>query len=113
MRGDIVTLSPETYRLRGFTCVRVLSFETDPRSGECTLTLTLVSDEARPADEIEATFFDVANLSLRDFGGGITQLLQLAIEDISHLGLDRTGYRVTELERDSISFTFRRLEIKP
>lgn len=108
-----MTFSPETYRLRGFTCVRVMSFETDPRSGECTLTLTLMTDEARPADEIEATFFDVANLSLRDFGGGITQLLQLAIEDISQLGLDRTGYRVSELERDSISFTCRLVAIKP
>lgn len=89
-----------------------MTFESDPRSGECTLTLVLATDGSGDVRQLEAVFVDVAGLAVQDFGGGLTQLLQLAIEDISDLGLDRTRYRVSELERGMIAFTCRRITIE-
>ena len=53
---------------------------------------------------IRVQFCGVSNLSLREFGGGMTQVPDLNIEDIHERQWSNVVYRVTESERESISF---------
>jgi len=41
----------------------------------------------------------VSNLKLQEFGGGLTQLLYLTIEDIQEFQLDRINFRIKDVER--------------
>jgi len=88
--------------LRGFTNLVRLCFSVEPNSGVCNLTLDLIKDGSE--ENIRAEFLGVANLHVEEFGGGVTQLLHLVIEDISDRQLDRINYQVREVERDVLSF---------
>ena len=90
--------------LRGFTILLSLEFVTEIESGVCTLSLLLAESEERGARTIRAEFDGVANLYLRNIGGGLSQLLLILIKDISDRQLDRIQYEVKEMERDSLSF---------
>jgi hypothetical protein len=94
-------------RWRGFTTVLRLKFSVDLPSGSCTLTVELMRGDIGKGEVLVVEFLDVAALSLKDFGGGLTQLLLLHVDDISHKQLDRRNYEVRELERDSLSFVCR------
>lgn len=94
-------------KLRGFTTVLRLEFSVELPSGSCTLTLELTQSAVGKGDVLVVEFLDVAALSLRDFGGGLTQLLLLQVTDISDKQLDRRNYEMRELERDAISFVCR------
>jgi hypothetical protein len=98
--------------LRGYTVVLALTFTADTASGICNLNVQLARDEAPRSDAIEAEFIDVGQLSLREFGGGLTQLLYMRVYDISERGLDRAKLQVEELERDSIKFECRSAIVK-
>ena len=89
---------------RGFTTVLRLEFSVDLPSGSCTLTLELARSDMGKGEVLVVEFLDVAALSLKDFGGGLTQLLLLHVDDITYKQLDRRNYEVRELERDSLSF---------
>ena len=92
---------------RGFTTVLRLEFSVDLPSGSCTLTLELMRGDIGKGEVLVVEFLDVAAFSLKDFGGGFTQLLLLHVDDISHKQLDRRNYEVRELERESLSFVCR------
>jgi len=94
-------------KLRGFTTVLRLEFSVELPSGSCTLTLELTHSDVGGGDVLVVEFLDVASFSLKDFGGGLTQLLLLQVNDISYKQLDRTNYEIRELERDAISFVCR------
>lgn len=68
------------------------------------LTLVLTKGSGSQSATITAHFRDVARLDLQQFGGGLTQLLYLAVEDVSVQQWDRVRYRVFDAERDMISF---------
>jgi hypothetical protein len=92
---------------RGFTTVLRLEFSVELPSGSCTLTLELMRGDIGKGEVLVVEFLDVAALSLKDFGGGLTQLLLLRVDDIMYKQLDRRNYEVRELERDSLSFVCR------
>jgi hypothetical protein len=92
---------------RGFTTVLRLEFSVDLPSGSCTLTLELMRGDIGKGEVLVVEFLDVASLSVKDFGGGMTQLLLLRVDDIMYKQLDRRNYEVRELERDSLSFVCR------
>jgi hypothetical protein len=72
-----------TYQLTGYTSLRRLEFGQvgEPGVYELVLVLARGSDSQSPA--ISARFRNVSNLAVQDFGGGLTQLLYLAVEDMS------------------------------
>lgn len=49
-------------------------------------------------------FRGVANLTMRNLGGGISQFCGLETEDIRSRQLDRIHYRVFDFEHDAIEF---------
>jgi hypothetical protein len=101
-----------TAALRGYTLLLSLEFSVELDTGNCTLIPNLVDGEAQDAKSISAEFSGVSNLQIRDFGGGITQLLLLVVEDIRYRQLDRLNYQIRELERDAMSFMCRTVIIK-
>jgi len=101
-----------TEALRGFTLLLSLEFSVELDSGNCALIMNLTDGEAKGAKSISAEFSGVSNLRIEDFGGGMTQLLLLVVEDIRDKQLDRLNYQIRELERNSISFMCRTAIIK-
>ena len=97
--------------MRGFTVLVCLNFSVELESGKCHLILDLAESEIIGAKSIRAEFSGVSNLCLKNLGGGINQLLCLAIEDIRDRQLDRISYQVQELEEDSLSFYCQSLSI--
>lgn len=93
--------------LRGYTIVMLLQFVTDVTSGVCKLNIQLAKDDALGSEAIELEFDDVGQLSIREFGGGVTQVLCVRVVDVSDLGLERVKLRVEEMERDAIRFECR------
>src|SRR5258706_15909865 len=65
----------------------------------------------RPARRAARQDSGVTNLSLQDFGGGLTQLMSLRVEDVSGRQWDRIAYSVTELKHESIAFLCRDVSI--
>jgi hypothetical protein len=94
-------------QLRGHTIVLKLLFETRPDDGSCTLVLDLADEQTRGSSVVRVQFSGVSDLSIREFGGGITQLLNLNIDDVRDRQWSNVAYRVTELEREAISFLCR------
>jgi hypothetical protein len=63
----------------GLTVVVSLAFETDMQTGSCSLVLNLASDRALGAEAVSIRFDGVVGRRLKDFGGGLTQLLRYTI----------------------------------
>jgi hypothetical protein len=95
------------------TLVRRFHFSTDLRSGECTLELELAESEQPDSRAAVLIFSGVSQLSLTDFGGGVTQLLCLRATDIRDKQLDRLNLSVSDVERNSISFLCQSAQVSP
>jgi hypothetical protein len=89
---------------RGMTIVVRLAFETDMTTGNCTLVLDLADGETAGSKAVSIRFDGVVGLTLKHFGGGLTQVLSLEVRDISDRQWDRQAYEVADQERDGISF---------
>jgi len=95
----------------GYSIVLQFNFGSDPRTGVCDLLIRLAQHEAPGSRTISILFEGVAGLSVKDFGGGLTQLLCLAVEDIRDQQLDRINYVVTDKERDALKLSCRAFRI--
>ncbi len=80
-------------QLSGCWTVHSLYFESRP---DLYYDLSLVLEKS--GDRVRVIFRDVSNLRIDDFGGGLTQLRGLKIDDISARQWDRARYSITELE---------------
>jgi hypothetical protein len=89
---------------RGHTVVLGMQFKVDPLTWDCDLILDLADGDKQGAGIVRVEFRGVSGLSLKKFGGGLTQVLYLVAEDIRDRQLDQLMYQIRELERDSISF---------
>jgi hypothetical protein len=98
--------------LKGFTVVLNLQFSVEVQTGECQLTLNLARSERHGDESVEVDFMGVTNLSIKEFGGGITQLLLLSVEDVRDKQWDNIYYYVSEVENESISFFYREASVK-
>ena len=98
-------------QLRGFTIVTDVRLTFDCSTWASDLTVTLAADERPGADVVMLLCRGVSELTLRDFGGGLTQLLYLAIDDVRNEQLDRVRFRVREVERSNFSLACRDLSV--
>jgi hypothetical protein len=87
----------------GLTIVRSLSFVLTPEL-TCDLSIDLAETELAGARAVAILFEGVFQLRLSDLGGGVSQILDLAVEDVSSWQWDRLKYRV---DGDKISFLCR------
>jgi len=98
-----------TDQLVGYTTVSRLEFVFDPVRSVCDLSLRLENPSNGKA--VALTLNEVANLKLKEFGGGLTQLLYLVVEDVRESQLDRINFRMRDVERETFECHYRRLEI--
>jgi hypothetical protein len=96
---------------RGVTLVISVHLKYEIERGSYDLALTLAENVTPPSGRVDVLFKDVGELELRSFGGGLSQFLHLSVADETDRGLDRINYRISELERDAISFTCSDIEI--
>src|SRR5258708_3579158 len=89
---------------RGYSIVLGMAFKVDPQTWDCDLDLELADGKKQGAHVVRVMFRGVSCLTLKGFGGGLTQLLYLTAENIKDRQLDQIAYQISELERDSISF---------
>ena len=98
-------------QLRGHTVVVELRFFADLEAGTSFLSVDLAEDESATASVVCVEFEGVLGLTLKEFGGGITQLLDLRIEDVSGAQWDRIAYSVTDIEKDRLRLLCRDIRI--
>lgn len=107
---DKITVDEIIAKLRRHTFVTRMEFQVDRATWRADLALDLASGEEHRASLISVVFKDVSNLSISNFGGGLTQLLLLDVEDVSTRQLDRVHLQVRELEREMLSLDCRAIE---
>lgn len=87
--------------LKGYTNVLSLSIShSDPALG---YRLSLVAANSNH-ESIVLECDEVSNLTIRDFGGGLTQFLCLRASDVRKMQHDRVAIHFADLEEDAISF---------
>lgn len=97
--------------LRGFTNLVFLEFHVEQTTGDCTLTLALGPRDATSNLRLRVEFFGVSCMTLKNLGGGLTQLLLLTVNDIRDRQLDRLNYEVSELEKATLFCLCREIAI--
>ena len=83
-------------------CVILIKIDFD--NDKYNLLLKLAKSERGNAS-CSIIFYDVSNLKIKDFGGGLTQFMHAKIQK-TESGYDRAKYIFEELEYESISFSF-------
>lgn len=86
--------------------VSLLNFDTHLSTGVCNLVLCLV-DDVSPSSRLVLEVHEVADVTLKCFGGGITQVVGLHIRDVSDEQRDRVNYAIEDLEDSRLSFVCR------
>jgi hypothetical protein len=95
----------------GYTIIPACELIVHRPSWTMDLRLRLESTATSGAHEVETLFEEVSGLSLRQFGGGLTQLLALKVEEVSGDQLERVKYRVGELEREALLLSCRGIRV--
>lgn len=97
--------------LCGVSVIRRLQFESEQRTGLCTLQLELVDDPTHPTQRRLLRAEGVTNWSVAELGGGVTQLCDLHASDVSHLQHDRVRYLLEERERGALRLSCAHLSV--
>jgi len=98
-------------QIQGLTVLLDLRLQASGRATSYNLYLALGGSEVSGADAVLIEFLEVGQLCVADLGGGLTQLLGLHVEDVRDNQWDRVSFQVTELERESISFTCKDIRV--
>lgn len=99
-----------TGSMNRFNCVLGFQLDIEPGSLKYNLILTLGETEEESTKKLIVYFYDIDELFLSGFGGGLTQFMHLKIvKDQS--GHDRKNYRLSELEYENIHFAFTDFDI--
>lgn len=86
-------------------CVHRISVQLSGEGGGYDLLLSISASELVGGDTVRVLFTDVSQLSICDFGGGLTQLMHMSVRKLDS-GLDRLRYKFSDLEDDKVSFFF-------
>ncbi len=95
--------SKNSKRLHGFTDVLKFDLNFSEKTYVCDLTLVLKHNNHSLNNVIYVIFIDVSCMNIKDFGGGLTQLLFLDVK-YDNSFIDRKKYRVVDLENNQIEF---------
>ncbi|WP_119303170.1 hypothetical protein [Dongia deserti] len=86
-------------------------FAADVESTRYDLDIVLLTDKSTMQYRVSIRFENVIGLKVKDFGGGLTQVMGLYIQDISEKGWDRQNWEIGDFEHSVISFRCRDLYI--
>jgi hypothetical protein len=105
-RGSTVISLPELNELLiAHNCLHAISIELDVDGMAYDLSLSISASEKIGADVVRIKFIDVSQVTSRDFGGGLTQLMHMKVSKLDS-GFDRMRYQLNDLEDRKLSFYF-------
>ena len=110
MTSTPLTASAANELLAGFTTVEAMSFASLAPDNQCDLTFALRRDSVDEGPLLSLRFHGVALLHLSDFGGGLTQVMCLRVEDVRERQWEYLNYSVSDLEDDRVRFLCRSIE---
>jgi hypothetical protein len=110
MNSTHLTASSVNELLAGFTTVESMSFASLAPDNQCDLTFTLRRDKVDEGSLLSLRFHGVALLQLSDFGGGLTQVMCLRVEDVRDRQWENLSYSVSDLEDDRVRLFCRSIE---
>ncbi len=110
MKSTHLTASSVNELLAGFTTVESMSFTSLAPDNQCDLTFALRRDSGDEGSLLSLRFHGVALLHLSDFGGGLTQVMCLRVEDVRERQWENLNYSVSDLEDDRVRFLCRSIE---
>lgn len=110
MTSTHLTASAANELLAGFTTVESMSFASLAPDNQCDLTFALRRDSVDEGPLLSLRFHGVALLNLSDFGGGLTQVMCLRVEDIRGRQWEYLNYSVSDLEDNRVRFLCRSIE---
>ena len=87
-----------------------MSFASLAPDNQCALTLALRHGSVGEGPLLSLKFHGVARLHLSDFGGGLTQVMCLRVEDVRERQWECLNYSVADLEDDRVRFLCRSIE---
>lgn len=67
------------------------------------LSLKLTEDEFFDGEYLQVVFYDVSDLSISDFGGGLNQFMDLTVEKDLR-GLEKVNYTIFPVENENVAF---------
>ena len=81
--------------------------EIDPADYSYSLVLDMADGPSKGARAVSIKFDGVANLNLREIGGGLSQIMGLEVESIKERQWESLNFRVTDFEHGKIEFLCR------
>lgn len=106
----MITLENLNESLVTYSCVKKVSINLEFPACKYNLILIMQESDNEFSNEFKLVFYDVSNLELKNFGGGLTQFMHLRIIKDEN-GLSRIKYHLQELEEDKIYFSFFKYEV--
>lgn len=86
-------------------CLHSINVQLNDEGVAYDLSLSISKSEDVWGAAVRVRFFDVSQFAIRDFGGGLTQLMHMNVEKLDS-GLDRMRYKFSDLEGELFSFYF-------
>jgi hypothetical protein len=105
-----MNLSEVNEKLIEHNCVHGFSIDIEPEALKYNLIMSLGKSEESTCKKLNIYFYDVSQLNLIDFGGGLTQFMHLKI-DKDASGMDRAYFQISENEHHNVSFHFSSFDI--
>lgn len=110
MKSTHLTATSANELLAGLTVVGSITFTSLAPDNQCELTLTMRRDEVSEGGLLTLRFHGVAVLNISDFGGGLTQVMHLHVEDVGARQWERINYSISDLENNRLAFLCRSIE---
>lgn len=86
-------------------CLHAISIQLNVDGMAYDLSLSISASDKVGADVVNVKFIDISQFMLRDFGGGLTQLMHMNVNRLDS-GFDRMRYQLSDLEDKKLSFYF-------
>jgi hypothetical protein len=110
MKSTLLTALAVNELLAGFTTVEAMSFASLSPENQCDLTFALRRDSVDEGPLLSLRFHGVALLHVSGFGGELTQVMCLRVEDVREGQWEHLHYSVSDLEDDRVRFLCRSIE---
>lgn len=86
-------------------CLHAISIQLNMDGMAYDLYLSISSSDNPGVDILRIRFIDISQFTSRDFGGGLTQLMHMNVNQLNS-GFDRMRYQLSDLEDKKLSFYF-------
>lgn len=86
-------------------CLHAISIQLNVDGMAYDLILSISASEKLGVDVVSIKFIDISQFTVRDFGGGLTQLMHMNVYKLDS-GFDRMRYQLIDLEDKKLSFYF-------